>query len=828
MSYRGPKNVKRIEQKKMSGNVKFPEDPGRVFPELGLTGLMQDGKVNKGDSRFNKSMEDDHEEVEEFRKPLKGDKRISTAENGEESLHLLDSKCMRRKSSMRKHDRKNPKSSSQKSAKASASYKSRLNQKIDSSVKSAKAAISEKSRIDLPDTRGKSTLVRSSKNSRNRENRKSVQSEDAPASHTRSKEVLSIEHDVSTAPGEEAGNKESGENKTGWLLESQYNGKHYYRQINHGIPNKWQISRLRDMCKKRYEQYKSLNGDDIMIMYPHYQGEEFEMNDKAEEYSQVINSVLAVISKNEAVNSSNRSSEDRSENMNLDYSSPLPQSYQEAMNSKYGEKWKSACDAEMESLIKYETFELCELPVGRKPLGCRWVFTVKSDNTFKARLVTKGYHEIKDIDYKETFAPVIRQESVRILLATAAILEAQVHQMDVKTAFLNGELEEEIYMRQPQGYVHKEKPNWVLRLTKSLYGLKQAPHAWNKRFDEIMNSLDMIRSACDPCLYYRRKETSILVLGLYVDDILLFGTYEQDVQNLKNDLRRRLEVKDLGLATKFLGMNIDQTSSSISLSLRDYCEKLIYQFDIGSWHGRGIPYTTTDLTDYGESENDLANATDYRSKIGKLLFAANSGRPDLAFRLSQLSRYLQNPKAKHLKCVNEVLRYIILSKSVGIHFQKGGNLIEVKGYSDSDWGNNKENSKSTSGIVFTMAGGPIIWSAKLQTSVALSTTEAELIALSETSKTAIWITNMFMEIFSIKMKINIGCDNNSTIMCVKQPSHHSRVKHIRIRLHFLQNEFKKKSFDIVRVTSQENPADLFTKELGKNRFDKLKCLLNIR
>ena len=209
-------------------------------------------------------------------------------------------------------------------------------------------------------------------------------------------------------------------------------------------------------------------------------------------------------------------------------------------------------EKEIEAHKDNSTYELVTLPEGRKPITCKWVFTIKDGGLHKARLVARGFSQLKGIDYNETFAPVVRYESIRIMLAVAALKGLQVHQMDVKTAFLNGELEEELYMTQPEGYVAKGNEDKVLRLKKSLYGLKQAPLVWNDKINGVLAKLGFRRNQAEYCLYTRKSEKSFVMVALYVDDLLIAGSTKEAIDIVKTELMNEFKMKDLGATKKFL------------------------------------------------------------------------------------------------------------------------------------------------------------------------------------------------------------------------------------------------------------------------------------
>lgn len=610
------------------------------------------------------------------------------------------------------------------------------------------------------------------------------------------------------------------------------------RCITHdGLADYWQQPTfLRRMCRERYNCYDSSNFVDQIL---HAECQLLADNEPAIELSSLDAQAQCMLSH-------------LSRDLNSLYSVNsviqlmLPANFQQVLDLQDKKRWLEACKQELNSLMSYQTFEICSLPHGRKPLACRWVFTIKSDDVYKARLVVKGFSEKYGIDYKATFAPVIRYESVRLLLAIGATINSEVHQMDVKTAFLNGDLEEEIYMQQPPGFPLSSDPGKVLRLRKSLYGLKQAPRAWNIKFNEVSRSLGLTRCLSEPCIYTQNSGGDITLLGLYVDDILIVGTSSSKIGTLKKQLMAKFDIRDLGLASKFLGMNIYQDDKRIKIDLKDYWKKVFSEIKLEEFAPdcaplktsndrnrkpkkdfvlKNIPYKKLDLYDITNSEP--GNEFEFRSLIGKLLFAANSVRPDLSFRISQLAQFLNSPTKNHLLAVKHVLKYVEGTLDMGLTYYKKSGPSIIEGYSDSDWANHRSTSKSTTGNLFVINNTPLIWKSKLQTSVAVSVAEAEIFALSEAGKLAMWLRNMIAESTGSKIRINIGCDNNAAIASTEPGSHHDKMKHIRIRLHFIQDEIEKKSFEVTKIHTLENLADLFTKMFHRPKFESFLRNLNM-
>jgi len=334
-----------------------------------------------------------------------------------------------------------------------------------------------------------------------------------------------------------------------------------------------------------------------------------------------------------------------------------PSNIKQAFNGKNANAWRAACEKELSAFRDHDTYSLVPLPEGIRSLGSRWVFTVKGEKTAKARLVAQGHRQIAGIDYTETFAPVVRYDSVRIYLALSACLGLQIHQMDVNTAFLNSPMDEPVYVRQPPSFIDPNHPDWVWKLSSAMYGLKQAPLLWNKHINATLTSLDFQQHAGEHGLYFKRSSKGIILVALYVDDLLIAAPDSATLSSVKASLSSFYSMKDLGPVNKFLGMNVVQTADNISLSLTDYIIKAANSSSISLHKHVYTPISsTTDLFD--TQQPALANVTPYQSIVGQLLFISNTGRPDIAHSVSLLSRFLKSPTELHLRTAHHVLQYL--------------------------------------------------------------------------------------------------------------------------------------------------------------------------
>ncbi|KAH9725006.1 Integrase catalytic domain-containing protein [Citrus sinensis] len=386
-----------------------------------------------------------------------------------------------------------------------------------------------------------------------------------------------------------------------------------------------------------------------------------------------------------------------------------PTSYNEALIDRDVEFWKMAMNQEMKSMYSNKVWELVEAPNGIKPIRCKWIYKRKRGvdgrvETFKARFVAKGFTQKEGINYEETFSPVAMLKSIRILLSIAAVLGYEIWQMDVKTAFLNGHLEENIYMQQSDGFIQKGQEHMVYKLQRSIYGLKQASRSWNIRFDQAIKSFRFIQNIDEPCVYKKIQEKSVAFLILYVDDILLIGNDIGVLTTIKSWLAKQFDMKDLGEASYILGIKHGITFS------KDQSPKTSEEIE----RMRRVPYAET---------------------VGSLMYAMLCTRPDICFAVGMVSRYQSNPGPEHWTAVKHIMKYLKRTKNYMLVYS-GDELIPM-GYTDSDFMSDKDSRKSTSGYVFTLGSGAISWRSVKQSCIVDFTTEAEYVAASEAAKEAV-------------------------------------------------------------------------------------------
>ena len=503
-----------------------------------------------------------------------------------------------------------------------------------------------------------------------------------------------------------------------------------------------------------------------------------------------------------------------------------PNNMKEAVEDSDSEKWIEAAVEEMTSLKKNKTWILVDRPKDQKAIGCRWLFKRKpdiagvEDPRHKARLVAKGYSQKEGIDYQEIFAPVVKHVSIRYMLSAVTHFNMELQQMDVKTAFLHGNIEEHIVMEQPEGFVDKDQPDKVCLLKRSLYGLKQSPRQWNKRFDDLMQKNNFQSSQYDNCVYFKNVEKGDGVyLLLYVDDILIASQDKMEVEKLKILLSSEFEMKDLGDAKKILGMEIerDRAKGCLWVSQESYFRKVLNNFKMDQCKSVATPLGAHfKLKSPSEKEieeiGDSMNGVPYQSAVGSIMYAMIGTRPDLAYPVGLISRFMSNPVPEHWSAVKWVLRYIQGTIETRLCFKNKGEFV-LKGYCDSDYGGDLDERRSVNGIVFTAGGNTISWRSQLQKVVALSSTEAEYISMSEAIREGVWLKGLAEELGFGQETVDIFCDSQSAIALSKNAVFHERSKHVATKYHYGRDLIKKGVVHVLKIATANNPADVFTKVL---------------
>jgi hypothetical protein len=502
-----------------------------------------------------------------------------------------------------------------------------------------------------------------------------------------------------------------------------------------------------------------------------------------------------------------------------------PNTIHEAKRSKYWGEWLAAMHEELESLRAKGVYEeVAVIPPDRKPVHCKWVLHIKRDKTgaisrFKARLVAKGFTQIPGQDFTFTFAPVARWDSIRTLLCLAAIHDLELRQLDVKTAYLNGPLEEEIYMKAPDGFSYSS-PYW--RLRKGLYGLRQAGRQWYLTLHDAYTDLGYTRCESDWSVYTRRSPSSFTLSATSVDDILLASDSKAESDAAAAQINDKFTITDSGDAEWILGCRITRCRSKrlLMIDQEQFTTSILRDYGFANSKPNQTPCPkyrlTSDMCPKTDTEREEAAQFPYCTIVGKCMYLATCTRPDIAYAVRELARFMSNFGPQHCVAVKHLLRYLNRTRSHGIIYGDLDNFAPVfRSFADSDWGMS-ESRKSVSGYVIECGGGPIAWSSKQQAIVALSSCEAEYLSCTHCARQIIWLRSLFNELgYPQNLPSILYCDNQGTVACTHDPHSHSRMKHIDIRAHFIRSCVNRKIIDVHYIPGIHNPADLLTKPLEK-------------
>ncbi|KAJ9546652.1 hypothetical protein OSB04_019195 [Centaurea solstitialis] len=463
----------------------------------------------------------------------------------------------------------------------------------------------------------------------------------------------------------------------------------------------------------------------------------------------------------------------------------------------------------------------------------QWQEAMKARNPF-----AKGFTQTHGIEYDETFSPVAMLKSIRILMAISAYFNYEIWHMDVKTAFLNGKLTEDVYMQQPEGFVDPKNPNKVCKLLKSIYGLKQASRSWNLHFDERIKEFGFAKSEFEPCVYTKFSRSTVTFLVLYVDDILLIGNDVPTLQSVKNWLSKCFQMKDLGEAAYILGIKIYRNRSKrlIELSQSTYIDKILKKFRMDEskkgftpmQHGIVLSKTQCPVS---SQDQDKIKTVPYASAIGSIMYAMLCTRPDVAYSVSVTSRYQQNPGEPQWVALKNILKYLRRTKDMFLVFGGSEDEISVTRYSDPSFQTNRDDFRSQSGYVFTLNGGAISWKSSKQDTIADSTTEAEYIAASDATKEAVWLKNFLSDlrvVASVSRPIDIFCDNSGAVAQAKEPREHHKSRHVLRKYHLIREITGRGDVKICKIPTEDNVADPLTKPLARVKHEAHACFIGMQ
>ena len=497
-------------------------------------------------------------------------------------------------------------------------------------------------------------------------------------------------------------------------------------------------------------------------------------------------------------------------------------------DKQHGAKWKDAALGELKSLVDKGTFRILngsEIPDGIKPISSGWVCKEKLGpnnevTKHKVRLVARGYTQRKGEDFDETFAPVTDITEILETLTMAASMGWQVHQIDVKTAYLNAPLHHELYMRLPNDTPDTKLSGAVVKLEKALYGLKQAGFEW---YNHLKNALEQQNFKSDdifPCRFTSKRGNDTYIALVYVDDIIITGPEIAQIESIKSEIASHFEIEDLGELSYLLGMRIDRTGNSFHLDQEAMIDRSIEKFDIS-----GVTNTPCSadarFLKKATDEDELADVESYQSKVGTLNYLSRYTRPDICYITNLLARFTHKPSKTHMAAIDRVFRYLKTTKTNKFKLapRRFTGSWEIDTYTDADYADHSDSTESTSGLAIYLMGSLIAWESKRQKSTSLSTTESEYVAASNGSRKIQLINNFIETTLKSATNATLHCDNQSTIASVKKAVVPSKLKHINVKFHHIRDNVRSNIHDIKYVSTDLNIADIFTKGLPRLAYE---------
>ncbi|KAJ9535627.1 hypothetical protein OSB04_un001233 [Centaurea solstitialis] len=482
--------------------------------------------------------------------------------------------------------------------------------------------------------------------------------------------------------------------------------------------------------------------------------------------------------------------------------------------------WIEAMQEELLQFVLQHVWDLVDLPKRHKVIGTKWIFRNKTDERGiviknKARLVAQGYTQEEGIDYDDVFAPVARIEAIRLFLAFASYKGFKVYQMDVKSAFLYGTIDEEVYVSQPPGFEDPKYPDRVYKLRKALYGLHQAPRAWYDTLSSYLLENKFERGVIDKTLFIKRTKTDMLLVQIYVDDIIFGSTKDDMCKEFEELMHKKFKMSSMGELTFFLGLQVKQKTDGIFINQSKYVATMLQKFGMNDAKPASTPMETHKHLN-ADVEGEEVDVHHYRSMIGSLMYLTAS-RPDIMFAVCVCTRYQVRPKESHLHAVKRIFKYLKGQPRLGLWYPNDSSF-DLVAYTDSDYGGANLDRKSTSGGCQFLGGRLVSWQCNKQTTVSQSTTEDEYIAASQCCSQVLWIQNQMQDYGLSFLHTPIYIDNNSAISIVNNPVKHSKTKHIEIKYHFIRDCNEKKLIQVLKVHTDDQYADLFTKSFDVGRF----------
>ena len=524
-----------------------------------------------------------------------------------------------------------------------------------------------------------------------------------------------------------------------------------------------------------------------------------------------------------------------------------PPTHAAAIARPEASQWLAAAKEELRSLADNGTWVLGPLPPGRRAIGCKWVFKLKKDDEgrvarYKARLVARGFSQVPGLDFEDTFAPVARYDTMRLLLNIACMDDLDLYQMDVKTAYLNGDLDEDLYMRQPEGFVVPGSEHLVCHLKRPLYGLRQAGRAWNTKLHAVLTAGGMSRSSFDHCLYFKRAPYRKVIFVLtYVDDIIIASNCPLLVQGVKTALTGNFTMTDQGELKFILGMLVTRNRGQRKLALTQtaYITSILTRFGMGACKPALTPDTivragkaeSKEPAQHHFADQDEIGGVSFREVVGTLSYAANATRPDIYTAVRAIASNQDKPLAADWRAAKRIMRYLSGTRHLGIIYgasRRQGEQPALEVFCDASYASCPTTMRSTTGYLVQLDKGIVSWHATRQKTVALSSAEAEYMALSDACKEAVWFRGLLLELgLRRDDPVTIFEDNQAAIEIATNPKDHSRTKHVAIRYHHIRERVANGEVRLKYIPTSEQVADALTKPLAAPAFSYLRSKMPV-
>ncbi len=509
----------------------------------------------------------------------------------------------------------------------------------------------------------------------------------------------------------------------------------------------------------------------------------------------------------------------------------VPRNYEEAISGSNKEKWIEAMNDELKSLEVNEVYKPAKLPRGRKAVGCKWVFTIKENangeiERYKARLVAQGFSQIQGVDFDETYAPVAGVNATQLLLTIANHFDLEMLQVDVKTAYLNGEMREELYMKPPKGLDLDE--DMVCKIEKSLYGFKQSAFNWHNKLRERLMEMAFVPIDCEPCMFFREEDGAVILV--YVDDMGIAARDRNTLTSIFQDLRKSFDIEDRGDMTdcNFIGFRVkrDRKNRVISLTQERYVDQMLETFNlVNAPIARSPLPSECHIEPFNEGETKTTHP--YLQAVGTIIYIATCTRPDIAYAVGVVARHNAKPADRHWELVMRIMRYLKHTRNQGLVIRQHRDAPELAAFSDADWAGDHETRKSTTGSLIKVYGNTVVYKSRKQKSIAQSTQEAEYMAASATAHHLQWAILMFKYLRLEHGRIPFYVDNTSTISALTKGAVTERTKHIDIAYKYARDLHRDEVINVQYMKSEFMPADLLTKAFSKERTQDLMRMIGM-